>query len=577
MDKKNLGTISLLSIVLAISLLLAGCSSLMYYINPFHRNNATRQYEQIKLDVDSATSIDDFTKLAMDAYHLFETYPELSYSVIQASINSRLLNLDIPYQCESTGELYLNFVPTQQQVVSKTIDSQDITILISWYDTYRSESIRCEIDIPASICQVFNSIVQNVTEIAISEQDITVLISWGEPYLKEIQEIYGEQSSHIVQETLQRTIETIENNIVSTAISEQDITILTSWVELYLKEIQEIYGEQSSDIVHDMIQQTIGAIENSVVSDAVAAEDPKLISDYFLKGTCKELVDYELCSEQDMKQLAQTLIAQKIEQQVYDKAVREENPSIYTDAYPNGSFDATHIPVAGYLADYENALLSLDNARKYLLTYSERYISSKNGFTIYRKEMGYYFALDTGLQLFPQKSFDVSVSNYYEKERIEQWHASKNYRILKNLTGFLSEEILASNVYVQSNGIDVRITDSTFRDIIEYPSMVFNEDSEIDVVDKGYGVVELTISKEIVSGSLYWQTYRCKLTFLEGRINRLYLEIALLDETWLLPSDSSKLFQVLITPVTKRTGYAIYNRDKVKDGDAGDIDVYLYY
>ena len=59
------------------------------------------------------------------------------------------------------------------------------------------------------------------------------------------------------------------------------------------------------------------------------------------------------------------------EKRIYDEAIAKEVPSIYTDKYPNGAFDASKIPFSQEKNDYLHAYESIENAKEYLANYPD--------------------------------------------------------------------------------------------------------------------------------------------------------------------------------------------------------------
>lgn len=270
----------------------------------------------------------------------------------------------------------------------------------------------------------------------------------------------------------------VEELKIQEAVNALDLQILLDWYEANADKSPydqrySIAGSKEEQKVFTTAKQ----IEENLIDEAVKARDESIITSYFSTNPYKKLTQNQAESfrkngweqaEADCLESYHQGILLAEEKVVYEQAIEQQNPSIYTSKYPNGSFDTSNIPDDVVGRAFETALESVENAKEFL----ENFENSK-----YHEEI---------------RKFILR----------EEWFKSDTY---KNALENIPEEMLEAEVMIREGIVDV---EASFREFFIDRAPI--TDCEFDIKDKNITVkIEGTESQKftIIMNMLYRAAY----------------------------------------------------------------------
>ena len=225
------------------------------------------------------------------------------------------------------------------------------------------------------------------------------------------------------------------NQIKAKAINEKDISILLNWLDKYriYSEDQLNYSNKQSQELTE-VYEVAEQIEQNILNKATEKNDKSLIEKYFETKPYDKLhqdytngdINKNWNESKDLllKQYDNKLLYEA-EKAIYEKAIEDKNPAIYTSKYPNGEFDVSKIPNDIEGRDYKTALTSIEKAEQFLEDY-------------------------------PNSTYTKNVQTYIVRQ---EWFNSDTYiNVLKNVP----EKIQNSQIMIRPGIIEVG---STFKEL----------------------------------------------------------------------------------------------------------------
>ena len=372
-----------------------------------------------KTDEEKAqSSIEKYTKQIMEA----TTFEEIQSIVSKAN---------------QTAEKNKEFkVSSLEDVTNKKLNELNIPLILNYG--------KLDYNIKEQLAKVTNIIdIENIISEAKSYNTAESTYPYINHYFKQNYIPYEVTDTGTIQ--LATDLEKIKGGIELKAVDSSDITILIDWIMKYTKELEEYYQGNIYETIGSSIKSCIISIIENAIPDnikqikKIEAIDYAYYYDFiqdYLNMSQNEYIEYintltsQFVDEYNRKQ------ALEIEEKIYNQAIEEKDPIIYTSQYPNGNFDSSAIPTDPIVLEYRDALTSYEKAKEFVKD-------------------------------FPYSKYTSTVYDYIYDVEKELWHNSYNY---KYLTQIMPQTIIDREIY----GLK-----KTLREYIEEPSEVINEESTI--------------------------------------------------------------------------------------------------
>ena len=284
---------------------------------------AQTRFNEICEEVEDASTLEEISDAVDKASEYNSESAYFDYSGIISRVNSRLQDLELPYQFEN-GSLVFTITPLLQECSTLS----DLKHLVA----IASENSQGQI--PEVAAEEINSYME--------KEDI--------PYVFEL----GAQDFRVSDE-LQDFMEEVKQQ----AIRKADGSVLLNWIEEYTAILTDV----------DAVADCMSSAADEIIKEGISRRD---ITQSLIE-TCR---DYEPLFEKylgmDADDIQNHIISRSIffeEEKCYNDAINEGNPYLYIEEYPEGQFDASLIPINDELRAAMDAKSSVEAAEAFLEEY----------------------------------------------------------------------------------------------------------------------------------------------------------------------------------------------------------------
>ena len=392
---------------------------------------AQKQYEDLIKDLNEADSFNEISDILAKAQKRNKKSEYFNYEEMKNAINRKLTSLNLPY---SVSDDSIKFDITALLSECKSVDDIiDLISLIKDYGEGRLELVSEQIagymknnDIPYSI-----------------DPETMNLVSSNE--IPELLEKYSKK-----------------------AVMNENPFILTTWISQYEDALASYYGDNLDSTIQTIIKTTIDELIENALTNKNSDSIVNIFSDT-RKYALKEHLDMSSDEISEYLLEREAYFKEKI---CYEKAIKEQNPFIYTEQYPEGQYDASAIPISAEIRDYKDAKSSVVRARNFLKNY-------------------------------PDSQYADEIKDYMVEANLAEWRNSDSY---KKLLASIPSIYLDVPIYYYWN-TGLRESGSTIKDLLSSPSLLINTRTKIEFIDPtltisvAYGMTKFSIDLKRVSNS----------------------------------------------------------------------------
>lgn len=281
---------------------------------------AQTRFNEICEEVEDAATLEEISDAVDKASEYNSESAYFDYSGIISRVNSRLQDLELPYQFEN-GNLVFTITPLLQECSTLS----DLKHLVA----IASENSQGQI--PEVAAEEINSYME--------KEDI--------PYVFEL----GAQDFRVSDELLD-----FMEEVKQQAVRKADGSVLLNWIEEYTAILTDV----------DAVADCMSSAADEIIKEGISRRD---ITQSLIE-TCRDYEPlFEKCLGMDADDIQNHIISRSIffeEEKCYNDAINEGNPYLYIEEYPEGQFDASLIPINDELRAAMDAMSSVEDAEAFL-------------------------------------------------------------------------------------------------------------------------------------------------------------------------------------------------------------------
>lgn len=366
----------------------------IYYLVADLPEKAQKEYDQISEQIEEARTLSEISDAIEKAKKYDEKSNHFNYDGIITTANDKLQSLSLPYQVQNN---LLQF--DISYLLQKCTSLSDIQNLIT---TIKENGLEDSLK-------------------TVTDEINKYMYSKNIPYTFNPNTLSFDHAD---------SISNILQKLKNSSLAKRDMTILLQWVE------ENMEGLNDEELVTNYISSTLDEIIRTRIYNNQDTSslynvclDYIIIFEKYLNMDSTSLQDYITSKTQYFS-----------EEKLYNEAMAEGNPYIYSEKYPNGQFDVSKIKINNELKDFLNAKTSLNSAKEF----QEKYPNSQ-----YSEEIESYIAQEE------QK---------IQEEKLKEWQSSNEFKILQSNFG---TDKLTKELYVGQNGFPFTSLEITLNDFLK--------------------------------------------------------------------------------------------------------------
>ena len=376
----------------------------IYYLVADLPEKAQKEYTKINEQIENANTLSEISKAIEKAKKYDEKSNYFDYTSLVTTANNKLQSLNLPYQVKN-GTLQFNIT----YLLQKCNSLSDIENLIANIKEYDSEN-----SLPTVVNEINN-----------------YMYNKNIPYIFDLN-----TQSLLATDSIQELLENIKNE----SVNNDNLSILLDWIKgnSSILKNKELVSNYILSTLDEIIKNNIYKQPISATIDTAYINQKNLATIY---SNYKDIFDtYLSMDEEEFKNYIIEQAQFFVEEKCYNDAIYEENPYLYIEAYPEGQFDASKIPMSDELKAYLDAKTSLENAK----AFREKYPNSK-----YLEDVELYINQE---------------EEKIQEEKLREWQNSNEFRILQSK--FETDE-LTKELYVGQNGYPFTSLGITLNDLLK--------------------------------------------------------------------------------------------------------------
>ena len=320
---KQKGLFLMIVMILSTMLLTTSCLATALMLDSAMEDSpekAQARFDEICEEIEDAYTLEEISDAVGKASKYNSKSAYFDYPGVISLADLRLQHLELPYQVED-GSLVFSITPLLQDC--STLSDMEHLVSIASEDSQGQ--------ISETVAEEINSYMK--------EKNI--------PYVFEF-----DAQDFKVSDELPDCMERVKQQ----AIQKTDGAVLLGWIEEYATILTDV----------DAVADCMSSAADEIIKEGISRSDIT----QSLIDTCRDYEPlFEMYLGMDADDIQEHIVARSIffeEEKCYNDAIREGNPYLYIEEYPEGQFDASLIPINDELRAAMDAMSSVEDAEAFL-------------------------------------------------------------------------------------------------------------------------------------------------------------------------------------------------------------------